>query len=68
MGKSNNMLMDRDKLLLIFDYLNEILKENQFQLELTIYGEAVMIIDRPLEILIVYSVMLIKNYWRIYLK
>lgn len=38
----NNMLMDRDKLLQIFDYLNERLKENQLQLELTIYGGTVM--------------------------
>lgn len=42
MGEFNNMLMDRDKLLQIFDYLNERLKENQLQLELTIYGETVM--------------------------
>lgn len=42
MGKFNNMLMDRDKLLQIFDYLNERLKENQLQLELTIYGGTVM--------------------------
>lgn len=42
MGKFNNMLMDRDKLLQIFDYLNERLKENQLQLELTIYDGTVM--------------------------
>lgn len=42
MGKFNNMLMDRDKLLQIFDYLNERLKDNQLQLELTIYGGTVM--------------------------
>lgn len=42
MSKFNNMLMDRDKLLQIFDYLNERLKENQLQLELTIYGGTVM--------------------------
>ena len=42
MNKFNNMLMDRDKLLQIFDYLNKRLKENQLQLELTIYGGTVM--------------------------
>ena len=42
MGEFNNILMDRDKLLEIFDYLNERLKENQLQLELTIYGRTVM--------------------------
>ena len=31
-------LMDKNKLLEIFDYLNERLKENQLQLEITIYG------------------------------
>ena len=35
-------LMDRNKLLLIFDYLNERLAENQLQLELTIYGGSIM--------------------------
>lgn len=39
--KANN-LMDKKKLLEIFDYLNERLKENQLQLEITIYGGAVM--------------------------
>lgn len=39
--KANN-LMDKKKLLEIFDYLNERLKENQLQLEITIYGDAVM--------------------------
>jgi predicted nucleotidyltransferase len=42
MGEFNNILMERDKLLEIFDYLNERLKENQLQLELTIYGGTVM--------------------------
>lgn len=42
MGEFNNVLMDRDKLLQIFDYLNERLKENQLQLELTIYGGTIM--------------------------
>ena len=35
-------LMDKDKLLKIFDYLNERLKENQLQLEITIYGGSIM--------------------------
>lgn len=35
-------LMDKNKLLEIFDYLNERLKENQLQLEITIYGGSVM--------------------------
>ena len=42
MGEFNNKLMDRDKLLQIFDYLNERLKANQLQLEITIYGGTVM--------------------------
>jgi len=43
MAKSNDMgLMDKDKLLKIFDYLNERLKENQLQLEITIYGGSIM--------------------------
>lgn len=42
MGEFNNILMDRNKLLQIFDYLNERLKENQLQLELTIYGGTIM--------------------------
>lgn len=42
MDQSNNMLMDKDRLLQIFDYLNERLKENQLQLEITIYGGTVM--------------------------
>lgn len=39
---SNLGLMDKNKLLEIFDYLNERLKENQLQLEITIYGGSVM--------------------------
>lgn len=35
-------LMNKDKLLKIFDYLNERLKENQLQLEITIYGGSIM--------------------------
>jgi hypothetical protein len=31
-------LLDRNKLLEIFDYLNQQLKENAMQLELSIYG------------------------------
>lgn len=43
MDQSNHIdLMDKTKLLKIFDYLNERLKENQLQLEITIYGGAVM--------------------------
>ena len=39
----NNIgLLDRKKLLEIFEYLNERLKENQLQLEITIYGGSVM--------------------------
>jgi hypothetical protein len=38
----NISLMDRNKLLQIFDYLNERLKENQLQLEVTIYGGSIM--------------------------
>jgi len=34
--------MDKKKLLEIFDYLNERLKENQLQLEITIYGGSIM--------------------------
>ncbi len=36
------VLMDRKKLLEIFQYLNERLKENKVQLEITIYGGSVM--------------------------
>lgn len=39
---SGNMLMDKYRLIQIFEYLNERLKENQLQLELTIYGGTVM--------------------------
>lgn len=43
MSKSNNLgLMNKEKLLKIFDYLNERLKENQLQLEITIYGGSIM--------------------------
>lgn len=43
MDKSNDIgLMDKNKLLKIFDYLNERLKENQLQLEITIYGGSIM--------------------------
>jgi hypothetical protein len=43
MNKSNDIgLMDKNKLLEIFDYINERLKENQLQLEITIYGGTVM--------------------------
>ena len=42
MDQSNNILMDKDRLLQIFDYLNERLKANQLQLEITIYGGTVM--------------------------
>lgn len=37
-----NNLLDKNKLLQIFDYLNERLKENQLQLEITIYGGSIM--------------------------
>jgi len=39
---NNNGLMNKNKLLKIFAYLNERLKENQLQLEITIYGGTVM--------------------------
>lgn len=43
MDMYNNInLMDKHKLLEIFDYLNERLKENQLQLEITIYGGSIM--------------------------
>ena len=43
MSEINNIgLMNRDKLLAIFDYINERLKENQLQLEITIYGGSIM--------------------------
>ena len=34
--------MNREKLLQIFDYLNERLKESQLQLEITIYCDSIM--------------------------
>ena len=34
--------MDRDRLLKIFNYLNERLKENQLQLEIAIYVGSIM--------------------------
>ena len=39
---TNIALLDKNKLLQIFDYLNERLKENQLQLEITIYGGSIM--------------------------
>lgn len=42
MENSNIGLMNRDELLEIFEYLNERLKENQLQLEITIYGGTIM--------------------------
>jgi hypothetical protein len=43
MGGTNNIdLMNKDKLLAIFDYINERLKENQLQLEITVYGGSIM--------------------------
>lgn len=39
---SNTSLLNKDRLLEIFEYLNERLRENQLQLELTIYGGCVM--------------------------
>lgn len=42
MKLSQNSLLDKNKLLRIFDYLNERLKENQLFLELTIYGGSIM--------------------------
>lgn len=51
MGQSNDIgLMDKGKLLDIFNYLNERLKENQLHLEITIYGGSIMTIvydNRP---------------------
>ena len=40
--QNNTGLLDKKRLLQIFDYLNERLKENQLQLEITIYGGTVM--------------------------
>jgi hypothetical protein len=42
MELNDSGLMDKNKLLKIFDYLNERLKENQLQLEITIYGGSIM--------------------------
>src|SRR5690554_248085 len=43
MDKLNHIdLMDKEKLLMIFAYLNERLKENQLQLEITVYGGSIM--------------------------
>ena len=41
-GFNNKWLLDKDKLSEIFDYINERLKENQLQLEITIYGGSIM--------------------------
>ncbi len=40
--QNNTGLLDKKRLLQIFDYLNERLKENQLQLEITIYGGTIM--------------------------
>ena len=43
MARFNDIkLMDKDKLLDIFDYINERLKENQLELEITVYGGSIM--------------------------
>ena len=43
MDISKNLgLLDKNKLLKIFDYLNKRLKENQLNLEITIYGGSIM--------------------------
>ena len=42
MDEFNNIFLDRNILSQIFDYLNERLKANQLQLEITIYGGTVM--------------------------
>lgn len=43
MEVSNNIgLLNKDKLLEIFDYLNQQLKENNLQLEIAIYGGSIM--------------------------
>lgn len=43
MDKTNDIgLMGKEKLLDIFDYLNERLKENQLELEITVYGGSIM--------------------------
>ena len=52
MAKSNDIgLMDKDSLLEIFSYLNERLKENQLQLEITIYGGSIMTMDMIIDLL-----------------
>ncbi|MGI5822456.1 MAG: ABC transporter substrate-binding protein [Dethiobacteria bacterium] len=40
--QNNTGLLDKKRLLQIFGYLNERLKENQLQLEITIYGGTIM--------------------------
>lgn len=35
-------LMDKDKLMKIFEYINKRLEENQLQLEITVYGGSIM--------------------------
>ena len=42
MDKKDNELMDKEKLLKIFAYINERLTENQLQLEITVYGGSIM--------------------------
>ena len=42
--QNNTGLLDNKKLLQIFDYLNERLKENQLQLEITIYDDTIWIL------------------------
>ena len=37
----NIEMMDKKKLLDIFDYLNERLLENQLQIEITVYGDSI---------------------------
>ncbi|HBT19050.1 MAG TPA: ABC transporter substrate-binding protein, partial [Clostridiaceae bacterium] len=46
----NIEMMDKKKLLDIFEYMNERLQENQLQLEITVYGGSIMTIvydNRP---------------------
>ena len=50
MDMDNLKMMDKNKLLDIFEYLNERLQENQLQLEITVYGDSIMTIvydNRP---------------------
>src|SRR5690554_2542280 len=43
MNNMNNVpLLSKEKLMEIYDYLNERLKENQIKLEITIYGGSIM--------------------------